>query len=421
MKLTKTFLKGVAALCFASFGTTAMAESSGPSCGLGTGMAAKGEPIKVGAINGNAPPGDFSGGTDAAAAYFACVNANGGINGRPVEYMVENDQWNPELAGQVATKLVIDEGVVALVGNGSAVSMAVNAGLYEDQDVMVMASGCAISECYESRNIVSTNQGPLPSGIGALTYAVEELGTKNAACIGFNIPNNGGWACDWMETFMESKGLAGTSILMDPTAVDLNSVYLQALAQGADTILLMLPAGPSIGLLKVAEEQGGRDLFKWVSPTPLYDPGVAEVLGDYWNDNLYVNIELAPFDSDGADNQNWVAMMDTYGQDGDRRDTFSQSGYISARFFVEALLELDPATLDRATVSEAIRGITGATSDLLCAPYYVGNADRHMPNHAGRMVAYTGGAFEVVRDCYDIQSTYLDPIRAQEAELGINQ
>lgn len=421
MTLSKTLLTGAAALWLSSFGTIAAADGHAPSCGLNTGQAANGDPIKVGGINGNAPPGDFSGGTDAAAAYFECVNANGGINGRPIEYLVQNDQWNPELAGQVATKLVIDEGVVALVGNGSVVSMAVNAGLYKDQDVMVMASGCAISECYESSNIVSTNQGPLPSGIGALTYAVQELGTQNAACIGFNIPNNGGWACDWMKDYMSSQGLSGTSILMDPTAVDLNSVYLQAIAEGADTILLMLPAGPAIGLLKVAEEQGGRDLFKWVSPTPLYEPGVAEVLGDYWNDNLYIHIELNEFDSQGADNQNWIKVMDAYGQDGDRRDTFSQSGYISAKFFVEALLEMDPNSIERATVSAAIRGITNVESDLLCAPYYVGDADRHMPNHAGRMVVYTDGAFEIVRDCFDIDSTYLDPIRAQETSLGISQ
>ncbi|MEP3778941.1 MAG: ABC transporter substrate-binding protein [Paracoccaceae bacterium] len=421
MTLKVTLFTGAVALGLASFSLPAWADGHAPACGLATGEAATGEPIKVGGINGNAPPGDFSGGTDAAAAYFACVNDNGGINGRPIEYIVENDQWNPELAGQVATKLVKDEGVVALVGNGSVVSMAVNAGLYKDEDVMVMASGCAISECYESANIVSTNQGPLPSGIGALTYAVEELGATNAACIGFNIPNNGGWACDWMQNFMESKGLKGTSILMDPTAVDLNSVYLQALAEGVDTILLMLPAAPAIGLLKVAEEQGGRELFKWVSPTPLYEPGVAEVLGDYWNDNLYVHIELNTFDSDGPDNQNWVEVMDAYGQDGDRRDTFSQSGYISAKFFVDAMLKLDPASIDRASATVAIKGISGATSDLLCAPYYVGDADRHMPNHAGRMVSYTGGKFEIVRECFDIESSYLKPIRAQEMALGINQ
>jgi branched-chain amino acid transport system substrate-binding protein len=418
MKQKTPLLGGMAALCLVALGTGALAQD-GPVCGLNNGQPATGEPIKVGGINGNAPPGDFSGGTDAAAAYFACVNANGGINGRPIEYLVENDQWNPELAAQVATKLVIDENVVALVGNGSVVEMAVNAPLYAEQGVMAMASGCAISECYESANIVSTNQGPLPSGLGAMTFAIEELGTEHVACIGFNIPNNGGWACDWVRQFMEGHGLAATSILIDPASVDLNSVYLQALAADVDTILLMLPAGPAIGILGVAEEQGGRDLFKWVSPTPLYDPTVVDVLGDYWSGQIYVNIELNLFDSTGPDNQNWIRLMDAYGQEGDRRDTFSQSGYTSAKFFVDALLALDPATIDRATVTQAIQGIVGVQSDLLCGPYYVGVADRHMPNHAGRMVVYRDGAFEMVRDCYDIESDYLDPILAQEAALGL--
>lgn len=417
MNTNPTLLAGMAALGLALSATGALADT--PTCGLATGVAATGTPIKVGGIHGNAPPGDFSGGTDGAAAYFACVNANGGINGRPIEYLVENDQWNPELAAQVAGKLVQDEGVVALVGNGSVVEMAVNARLYAENNVMAMASGCAISECYESSNIVSTNQGPLPSGIGALKFAIEELETKHAACIGFNIPNNGGWACDWMNRYMESKGLQGTALLMDPAAVDLNAAYLQALASGADTILLMLPAGPAIGLLKAAEEQGGRDMFKWVSPTPLYDPGVAEVLGDYWSGHLYINIELAQFDSQGPDNLNWIKIMDAYGQPDDRRDTFSQSGYLSAKFLVDALLPLDPASLDRPTATAAIKGITNATSDLLCAPYYVGEADRHMPNHQGRMVLFKDGGFQMVRDCYEIDTAYLEPILAQERALGL--
>ena len=33
---------------------------------------------------------DFNSATD-AAVYFECVNANRSINGRPVEYVVEND------------------------------------------------------------------------------------------------------------------------------------------------------------------------------------------------------------------------------------------------------------------------------------------------------------------------------------------
>jgi branched-chain amino acid transport system substrate-binding protein len=42
-----------------------------------------------------------------------------------------------------------------------------------------------------------------------------------------------------------------------------------------------------------------------------------------------------------------------------------------------------------------------------------------MPNHAGRMVVYSGGEFKVVRECYDIESSYLDPIREQERKLNL--
>ena len=82
----KTSRFGVAlAILTIALTVTTGAAANEPSCGLNTGEAATGEPILVGGINGNAPPGDFSGGTDAAAAYFKCVNENGGINGRPIE------------------------------------------------------------------------------------------------------------------------------------------------------------------------------------------------------------------------------------------------------------------------------------------------------------------------------------------------
>ncbi len=122
-------MKSFAKMSFTALGLmlAAGAAQAQVSCGANTGAAATGAPILVGGIHGNAAPGDFSASTQAAAAYFACVNANGGINGRPVEYLVENDQWNPELAAQAASKLITDKGVVAMVGNGSFVEMAVNA------------------------------------------------------------------------------------------------------------------------------------------------------------------------------------------------------------------------------------------------------------------------------------------------------
>ncbi len=389
-------------------------------CGANTGQAATGDPIIVGGIHGNAAPGDFSASTDAAAAYFKCVNENGGINGRPIDYRVENDQWNPELAAQAAAKLVNDTPSVALVGNGSFIEMAVNANTYKDQDIMVMASACAISECFESSNIVSTNQGPLPSNLGATMYAREELGATNVACIGLNIPNNGIWSCDASIKYMESHGGSGSMALLNPGAPDVNSALLEAMASGADTILINQPAGLALAILKAAEEQDLRDQFNWIAPTPLYDLSIPDAVGDYWHGHIYVNAELAPFSVNGPDAQNWIAVMDGYANPEDPRDTFAQAGYLSAKFFTETLLDMDPADVgDRAKVGAAIRSIKGKTSDLMCGPYYVGDADFHMPNHAGYMVKVVKGGFDIVRECYEYESAYFDPHHAIEKELGL--
>jgi hypothetical protein len=50
-------------------------------------------------------------------------------------------------------------------------------------------------------------------------------------------------------------------------------------------------------------KQGFRPNWRaniWVSPTPLYEPGIATVLGYYWSGHLHVHIALVQFDSDGA-------------------------------------------------------------------------------------------------------------------------
>lgn len=416
--MTKTTVT-VLAIC-ASFGLAGQAMADTPSCGMNSGEAATGAPIIVGGIHGNAAPGDFSASTDAAAAYFDCVNANGGINGRPIDYRVENDQWNPELAAQAAATLVNDDAAVALVSNGSFIEMAVNAQTYVDEGIMVMAAACAISECFETANIVSTNQGPLPSNLGATQYAQEELGATNVACIGLNIPNNGPWSCNESIALMEARGGSGSTILLNPGAPDVNSALLEAIASGADTILINQPAGLAIAILQAAQEQDLRDLYNWIAPTPLYDLTVPAALGDYWDGHVYVNAELAPLQVGGPDALNFLAVMDAHANADDPRDTFAQSGYLSARFFVQRMLEMDPADMDdRALVSDAIRSIVGYTSDMMCGAYYVGDADFHMPNQAGYMLRIANGGFEIVRDCYEYDSAYFEPHRAIERELGL--
>jgi branched-chain amino acid transport system substrate-binding protein len=397
-----------------------MSEAADLKCGLGTGKKATGAPIKIGAVVGRTGPDDFSHSAVAAQAYFNCVNDNGGINGRPIQYLVEDDKWNPETAAQVASKLVKDEKVIALVASGSFVEMGVNAKLYKDEGIMSMTAACAVSECFESSNIVSTNEGPLPSTIGAAQWAVGK-GSKNVVCIGLTIPSVGEYSCGWMVKYMESKGLKGSKILLDPASADMNAAVLQTVASGADTVLVNLPAGMAFGYLKVAEEQNLSDNYRWISSTPMYDESVPKALGKYWSGKFTTNAELLPFDGTGPDATMFRAVMDKYAKPENKRNTFAQAGFLASKFFVDTALKLDPAKIDRATMTQAIIDIKDYKSDMLCGPYYVGKADRHMPNHANIMMLIENGGYRQVSECADVDSAYLDPIRANEKALGIKQ
>ena len=88
-------------------------------CGLGTGKKATGRPITIGGIDMLIPGVDFTTIGKVAKAYFDCVNDNGGIRGRPVKYILYNEQLNPAQQAALARKLVESDKVVGIVGNTS--------------------------------------------------------------------------------------------------------------------------------------------------------------------------------------------------------------------------------------------------------------------------------------------------------------
>lgn len=66
-------------------------------------------------LTGPAAPG-YSRISVGARAMYSYINDNGGINGRKIEYKVEDDAYNPTKTVEVVKKLVLEEKVFAIVG-----------------------------------------------------------------------------------------------------------------------------------------------------------------------------------------------------------------------------------------------------------------------------------------------------------------
>jgi len=83
-----------------------------------TGGAATGEPIKIGVIasmSGTAAAPSPSM-VNAVQLEVDAVNAAGGVNGRPIELVIVDDKSDPATAASVATKLITQDKVTAILG-----------------------------------------------------------------------------------------------------------------------------------------------------------------------------------------------------------------------------------------------------------------------------------------------------------------
>ncbi len=66
-------------------------------------------------LTGPASPG-YKDVAPAAQAYFNYVNANGGINGRKIKYVVKDDQYNPAKAKSATSELILRDKVFTIFG-----------------------------------------------------------------------------------------------------------------------------------------------------------------------------------------------------------------------------------------------------------------------------------------------------------------
>jgi branched-chain amino acid transport system substrate-binding protein len=425
MKRILCVLGGLFAAAVLMGAAPAMAK---PDCGMNTGKAATGKPIPIGAVTSMSGIASFKEADDAARAYFDCVNANGGIHGRPIAYHDEDDQSKLDVAAQAAKKLVEDEGVYIMIGSTGFVDCVANAQYYAKHNILSIGLGIP-PQCYQSKNIAEVNAGPRQSAIGAVDYARRKLGIKSMVCVIYKQPGETyvcggpdapGGVYNWGKHF----GVKVKSIYPDPSSPDFQSIALQVMATGYDAAQIIFVDDQGAQIINAAEQQDGAAKMKWTAPTSWYTtrfPGAIDT--KYWNDRLWINTELGPMDGKGKDNQNWVAVMDAYGKKY-LRDSFSQAGYIAARVAVREMLTItDPAKINRDTVTAAVQNMKPYYTDILCGPWYWGGPDatQHQPNHITRTVTIHDGKFKYVEGCYPNADPDLGPIIAIEKKLGINQ
>ena len=365
-------------------------------CGLGTGKKATGTPIKLGGIDMLIPGVDFTTIGKTAKAYFDCVNDNGGIHGRPIKYILYNEQLNPAQEAALARKLIQTDKVVGVVGNTSFAECGTNWKYYKSKGYVVIGAGVQ-AECYSTPSFAEVNAGPRYSNVGA-AQALVKAGIKKLAIAS---PDTISAYADGGPALVAKK--AGVPVKIFPThlpVTDATSQLLQMYQFVGDGggILLDFTPDTAPAFMKAAEAQGIVEKIKWGSSTPIANTFMSGQFSPKWDGHLWIDNEFSNVDpSVGPDSALMFAVLKRYAPK-IAPQAFAQMGYLAGKFATNALLSIKgPVTAK--SYNAAVINLKNQKTDILCKPYYVGKLPYHIPNNTNIIVDYKNKDVVVKSQC----------------------
>lgn len=375
-----------------SSSSAAAGTVSASACGPKPGVKATGTPIILGGITTKQPGTDFSDIGNMTAAYFACVNDNGGINGHPVKYFPVNEQTNPGQIASLAKQLVTSDHVVGIVGNSSIIECSVDAAYWKSQGIQVLGAGIA-PECWSTPNTASVNMGPRYSSDGAVSYVISQ-GAKQIAFDQSNVPGTA-YIAGGPTAIANGKNVPIKTFTDNVPITNASSVAQKLVAAAGPNGAVVLNFTPpeALKILQAAQKANLEDRVKyWACSTPCNTDFLAQSLGSKWDGKLFVNSELLPLDNNTSQTaQLFKAILQQYGKNVTGGvGSFSEMGFVNGEIAQHAL-ETIKGDYTIASVSAAFKAVSNYNTGMLCQGFTYGNYPLHIPNNMDYTVTPNNG------------------------------
>jgi len=212
-------------------------------------------------------------------AYFNWVNAQGGVNGRKIKFIVEDDGFQAARAIAATRKLVEQDKVFALVGTLGTPGVAATIDYIMEKQIPSIYQGSGISALAfpPKKYIFPVQPNFISEGRIVATYVVENLKMKRVAL-----------ACE--QTDIGTEGLRGVReqlamYKMEPVEVvnfgaadvDFSSQILKLMRAKPDAVIIYSTLKPAAGFLKQAKVMGldAQFLTTYVNADPIQMPALA--------------------------------------------------------------------------------------------------------------------------------------------------
>ena len=362
---------------------------AGLCCGLSPAVAQGGRPIKVGAVSALSGGSSFPESSRAARAYFDAVNAQGGLDGRRIEYISLDERMSPAVAAEAARWLVSDPEVVALAGSSGVLDCAVNRKLYENAGIMSLQGGSVAPECFTSPNIVPMNNGPYTGLAGAVLFAQQTLRARTLCVTLLNLPGMVEGYRRAMERLADQNHVVVPELRIISPGEDPVPVIRDLAARRCDVAVYTGHESAVLEWMAAAAAQRVKGIT-WVFLTPAYTAAVAKALAASAQP-VYAMSEFEPWSSRSLSLTDWRQLM----RKADLPlSSLSQGGYMSAQILVRALRHVS-GPISRASVTQALRNLPIQETGLVGMPFLIGNRAVHNPNRTTVPMQLQDGAWRI--------------------------
>ncbi len=293
-------------------------------------------------------------------AYFRWVNDQGGIHGRKIHLIVEDDQYNPANTIAAAKKLVEQDEVFAIVRPlGTATTAAIlDYTIGKGVPVVGVASGSSLWSKPFKKTVFGIQPTYELEGRLMAKYAVEELKAKRIAVF----YQNDAFGKEGAESFaaaLKARGIEPVAMVPYETAeTDFSAHALKLQQANPDLVFVYAIQVPAASLLKEAQKIGFRP--KWLMTYVLADPILLALAGGA-AEGVYAGAWLV--DPENApEAAKYREALAKYFPD-EKPGGYSISSYAVAEIIVEALKRAGP-DLTREKFIAALESLKDFTTGL---------------------------------------------------------
>lgn len=274
-------------------------------------------------------------------AYFKMVNDGGGVDGRTIEYVHQDDEFNPEKGKAAVDRMINDEKIFAFVGHfgtpivGATLNDIKEAGI----PAVYFATGTGI---LYNENAEGTDRGVYPVQpvypMEGRIMAAWALGEFNASKVGVIYTNDdaGKDLLKGIKQEVEESNLVAEQV--PPNADDVSAAVTRLKNEGVDVVIIAAIQGTFPQIAKELAKQGNTApaLTTYVNvATSMVDAVKADVAGQY---DIYGNAWVDITSPNMAEFGEWVNKV----SDEDLSvNAFAMTGWIAAHFFVEGLKRVE--------------------------------------------------------------------------------